>query len=654
MASATFSVTNSTLDDNNLFKTDFVCETAGASPYQDCQMQLSYYSPSAQGDVSLDSVYGTADGEGNAVLTYHLDGNRDVGGETLASIIFPSNSSTTSINCVASNSAGIIGFERFTLTLDAPPIFSDVTISSNRGDGVYVQGVTTINVSAKIEPRFGSSIESAAVYLTDNVGGSEHIGMAYSTPQNKWFGHVNVTHDIHSGNALLSIQATSGRGIYNHNIAEIIVQEHAFPSITVDCFRCDSNGDRDMNGNYISVTGFASSNPVELGISVLRGRVHIYPGGEEPVVWTNLTNGVPTLFGEGTITPEDAYRVAVVASDNHYTSTKEIIIPPVNRIINVKDGGTGIAFGKLATEDALLDSVWDINTDGEYLVQGQPLVDTLPDADATTRGLVSTGTQHFGGMKYFDYGNIVLDSVGRPSAVSFRQIAFKDGNIQSGGNTVQNAVILSQTSGVGSSSDNVMAFRLKSPTADGTGYTAYYDTFALPTATAGLTAGKTYQIITTKNIGDIPDASETQAGKVSTDEQWFNGDKHFNGTIHINNHQLRIDGRTAAQGITIAYLTDVSGTEKMNLGQLVLARSTTNGIARPSRWYFVVYSYNSTTGERTAGYETYRLPTVSAGLTSAKNYNIWTTKEVPEPPTTAGTYTLKATRTSSGVTYSWV
>ena len=516
MASATFSVTNSTLNDNNLFKTDFVCEIAGASPYQDCQMQLSYYSPSAQGDVSLDSVYGTADGEGNAVITYHLDGNRDVGGETLASIIFPSNSSTASINCVATNPAGIIGFERFTLTLDAPPIFSDVTISNNFIDGVYIQNKTTINVSAKIEPRFGSSVASAAVYLTDSVGGSVHMGMAYSTPQNKWFGYVNVTHNTHSGNALLSIQATSGRGIYNHNIAEIIVQEHTFPSITVDCFRCDSNGDRDMNGNYISVTGFASSNPVELGISAFRGSVYIYPGGGESAVYLPLTQGVPTLFGEGTITPEDAYTVRVVASDGDYFSTKEIVIPPVNRIINVKEGGTGVAFGKLATEDALLDSAWDINTDGDYLVQGQPLVDTLPDADTTTRGFVSTDDQEFAGQKTF------------PSPAVKQRTASAAAGVQ-------------------------------------------FNTF----------------------------------------------DDLRNGLISMN---------------------------------------TYGGGGRYSlyRFIFTEYSLSSTTFKPLAYREAFRLPTPDWNRTANVNYEIWTTKAIPEPPTAAGTYTLKATRTSSGVTYSWV
>lgn len=141
--------------------------------------------------------------------------------------------------------------------------------------------------------------------------------------------------------------------------------------------------------------------------------------------------------------------------------------------------------------------------------------DAIPDASTTERGLVSIGTQHFGGQKYFDYGNIVLDSVVRSPAVSYRQISFKDGNIQSGGNTVQNAVILSQTSGVGRSSNNSMAFRLKSPTANGTGYTAYYDTFALPIATVGLTANKTYNIWTTKNIPEPPTTAGTYTLKAT-------------------------------------------------------------------------------------------------------------------------------------------
>lgn len=136
---------------------------------------------------------------------------------------------------------------------------------------------------------------------------------------------------------------------------------------------------------------------------------------------------------------------------------------------------------------------------------------TIPDASATQAGKVSTDTQHFGGQKYFDYGNIVLDSVAHSPAVNYRQISFKDGNIQSSGNTVQNAVIISQTSAVGVTTGNKMGFRLKSPTTDGTAYTSYYDTYGLPAATAGLTANAEYNIITTKNTKTYT-ASLTTAG----------------------------------------------------------------------------------------------------------------------------------------------
>lgn len=98
------------------------------------------------------------------------------------------------------------------------------------------------------------------------------------------------------------------------------------------------------------------------------------------------------------------------------------------------------------------------------------------------------------------------------------------------------------------------------------------------------------------------------------------------------------------------YLKDHNG----NICGAVFMNYYTRGtVVTPYRIVLREYSLSSTTNLPLSNQESFRLPAADFDRTSNQNWDIWTTKSIPEPPTTNGTYTLKATRTSSGVTYSW-
>ena len=98
------------------------------------------------------------------------------------------------------------------------------------------------------------------------------------------------------------------------------------------------------------------------------------------------------------------------------------------------------------------------------------------------------------------------------------------------------------------------------------------------------------------------------------------------------------------------YFTDDNG----NIcGQIFLNYYLRNGVYTPYRLYFREKSLSSTTNLPLTTQENFRLPAADFDRSANQTWEIWTTKSIPEPPTTNGTYTLKATRTSSGVTYSW-
>jgi hypothetical protein len=124
-----------------------------------------------------------------------------------------------------------------------------------------------------------------------------------------------------------------------------------------------------MSGAYISVTAWSIATPPELGISSITVQGVETGTTTEIIPQTTLTEGVASIFG-GTLSPDKSYTLTITATDDAatygataQTATQEVVVPVVVRIINVKDGNTGIAFFKRATEDKVIgkpdDWVWE-------------------------------------------------------------------------------------------------------------------------------------------------------------------------------------------------------------------------------------------------------------------------------------------------------
>ena len=402
---------------------------------------------------------------------------------------------------------GVVASRGLSVTLEnAPPVVDSLTIRSSWSDPtVFVQGVTSITITAQISPLFGAEIDSAEVEL---LGLTNYIEM--ENVGGVWTATIPSSSVSDSGSFTPIIQTLDSRGLRGHNSFtqnRVKVLEHSAPTVSVEAFRCDSNGDFDLGGGYISVTAWANSNPSILGLEYL----HIYLQNLDATqVWTeyNAQSGTTYILGADAVDPDEGYILQVTAEDNYDLSTmKPYGISAVNRIINVKDGGTGVAFGKLATEDALLDSAWDINTDGEYLVQGQPLVDTLPDADTTTRGLVSTGAQNFGGNKTFNGIAKFRSSEGTP------EIHFVS---KSNDPADYNGIMYLATPLTGSNRrTDRFIFRGMSYNSSTGARLTNYENYQLPSVDADRTSNATYNILTSKSPVTIAQGGTGQTGQTA-------------------------------------------------------------------------------------------------------------------------------------------
>lgn len=330
---------------------------------------------------------------------------------------FPANSSSMTFTAALESGDIALAGATATVSINIPPVISNIQVASSFSDpDVYIQDIPA-TITAKIQGQYGATISSATATVLNTGGATWTANLSYigddtysGTLNGSWFdaGDVNVM-----------VSATDSRSKTGSETTHLTVVEHSYPTVTYEIFRCDSGGYKDYSGAYLSITAYASSSPIDLGISSLTvlgldndtAMPVIDDGNGNPI---SINSGQTYVLG-GTLSPDKKYAISIDATDDAstYGGTNLHIgvhysVRPVKRVINVKDGGTGIAFGKLATEDNLTDSAWDINTDGEYLVQGVPLVDTLPDASTSARGLVSTGSQTFAGTKQFNNGLYVV------------------------------------------------------------------------------------------------------------------------------------------------------------------------------------------------------------------------------------------------------
>lgn len=124
-----------------------------------------------------------------------------------------------------------------------------------------------------------------------------------------------------------------------------------------------------------------------------------------------------------------------------------------------------------------------------------------------------------------------------------------------------------------------------------------------------------YEIITTKNISDIPDASATVAGKVSTGAQTFAGQKTFTSTPRI---------KAGTQYTQLSLIPSDAVSDEYH--GLVGLDTGSGSYPTKSQMYFAEKSLKSSDGS-SAGYaELYWLPAVTMNRTTTTNYYILTSK----------------------------
>lgn len=283
--------------------------------------------------------------------------------------------------------------------------------------------------------------------------------------------------------------------------------------------------------------------------------------------------------------------------------TGQKILSGIARIKNALLGTTSDPVTPGSAGSSGTEPVFQDDTGRDIITALNDLGTAVKPASATDNGYVSTGSQTIAGEKTFT-SPVILKTTGSTSAGA-AELDYLYGN-----NTNGIRVFAGRTY----SSGKVHTTRLKiqqysydSTSKENISTSQMYN---LPEVPADLAADEDYNIITTNNLTDIPDASASVRGMVSTGTQTFKGSKSFTNIPTV-------DSATSAGSGLILCFSDKSDAQYAGLYELYNSGSP----------YIALRQYSvDANGDRVGKFEGYCLPEATLNLASNTNYDILTSK----------------------------
>lgn len=179
--------------------------------------------------------------------------------------------------------------------------------------------------------------------------------------------------------------------------------------------RCTSNGTASESGTYIKVS-FSWATDRTVSAAVAQWKLDTASSWSSANLTVTGTSGsVSQVIGSGGINAELSYSVRVYVQDSGGTTySSELSIGTIIFPIDVKAGGKGIAFGKVAESDNVADFGWraDLNKGGTLPTTPQD-GSNIPIAgvvESTTSVTTSSGMPSFIGSMYSDKWYNVISS----------------------------------------------------------------------------------------------------------------------------------------------------------------------------------------------------------------------------------------------------
>ena len=254
------------------------------------------------------------------------------------------------VYCDTYNGNTFIGTTSKGITINAPasvvPTFSSLDITRVDGVvpsswGVYVKGKS----KAKL------AINGAAGAYSSTISKYNISGGGYSSTASSFTtGFLNT-----SGTITFSATITDSRGRTATKTTTCSVVDYSSPKITgLTAKRCNSDGTANDEGTYVQITPTYSYSSVS-GKNSLTANIKYRQVGASS--WSSATtissSGTAIIIGANKISPNNSYEFMLTIQDAFETVTKTITVQTASTTLDFRQGGKGIAIGKVSERDGL-------------------------------------------------------------------------------------------------------------------------------------------------------------------------------------------------------------------------------------------------------------------------------------------------------------
>ena len=255
---------------------------------------------------------------------------------------------------------GVVGPVQFSVTAAVYPSIGSFT-SAPRGAAytaqitnyttTYVSGYSTALLTASsCLGAYGSSIKRYDFYQ------SGALIAQYSSAASSY---SHTTGTLSGSEIQFTVVVTDTRDRQTSANVSVSLRPYATPTFSsANAYRCNSSGTATNDGTYVKVEATAVATPSENSIVSLTF-------AEKPTTsntWSNEIS-IASYPITGGYANTSSYDVRIRATDKlGQTSYRYFTIPTAEYTMDFKVGGKGVAFGKVAETDNLVDSAWQIRT----------------------------------------------------------------------------------------------------------------------------------------------------------------------------------------------------------------------------------------------------------------------------------------------------
>lgn len=233
------------------------------------------------------------------------------------------------------------------------------------GWGVYVKGYSKVTIAmTSVSGSYGSTIKSYSITGPNlsSTSSSATSGVLGSAGTNTY-----------------TCTITDSRGRTATKTVSISVVDYAKPSISVSASRCNSDGTVSSSGTYLRVTASYSIASVSSKNSVSSRSVSCNGASN-----TSFSSGSAFVLGANCAINTSYTLTASVKDALNNTASASITIPTASRIMNVRANKSGIAFGKFAESDNLVDFGWGVKVPFTINCGNLPVATTIDSATSVT------------------------------------------------------------------------------------------------------------------------------------------------------------------------------------------------------------------------------------------------------------------------------